>query len=216
MACWLPAPTLDTAWQQLSYCTTLSCCPFVAHSTLAAPGARAYQQQSSHPSHRTGHMQLPLGWRYYVAFWLSGLSFPMWPACACIATASPPCPCPSLTLTPCLPCSYAAPDPSNRRSSLSTDFSFGMSEDSRNPNPSLPAPASQERLRQQQYMRQQFIQQQQGERRRNSEQQQQQQQQARQQWDGGNSIHDSPVRQNSSSSIPPPDKLQQLHSAPTR
>ena len=85
-----------------------------------------------------------------------------------------------------------------------------MSEDSRNPQ------ASQERLRQQQYMRQQFVRQQQEERRRNSEQQQQQlQQQAEQQWDGRNSIHDSPVRQNSSGSMTL-DKSQQLHSAPIR
>ncbi|DBB13970.1 TPA: hypothetical protein ACH3X3_000946 [Trebouxia sp. C0006] len=107
--------------------------------------------------------------------------------------------------------SYAAPDRSNRRSSLSTDFSFGVSEDSSLPNLGLPPMApSQERLKQQQYMRQQFIQQQQEERRRSGSLPL-----SEQQWDPRGAADGSPVRQNSASSMMP-DKSQQLHSAPIR
>ncbi len=113
--------------------------------------------------------------------------------------------------TPSLLCSYAAPDRSNRRSSLSTDFSFGVSEDSSLPNLGLPPMApSQERLKQQQYMRQQFIQQQQEERRRSGSLPL-----SEQQWDPRGAADGSPVRQNSASSMTP-DKSQQLHSAPIR
>ena len=108
-------------------------------------------------------------------------------------------------------CSYAAPDRSARRTSLSTDFSFGVSEDSRPPNPGLPPLASQERLKQQQLMRQQFIEQQQEERRRSSSQAL-----SDQQWDPrGGSEGGGPVRQNSASSMAA-DKSHQLHSAPIR
>ena len=117
----------------------------------------------------------------------------------------------SIPKAPSLLCSYAAPDRSNRRSSLSTDFSFGVSEDSSLPNLGLPPmPPSQERLKQQQYMRQQFIQQQQEERRRSGSLPL-----SEQQWDPRGAADGSPVRQNSASSMTP-DKSQQLHSAPIR
>jgi len=108
-------------------------------------------------------------------------------------------------------CSYAAADRANRRSSLSTDFSFGVSnQEDRNSNSSLPPPASQERLKQQQYMRQQFIKQQQEERRRSGSQPL-----SEQQWDPRSSVDGSPARQNSAGSMMP-DKSHQLHSAPIR
>lgn len=128
--------------------------------------------------------------------------------CLC-QTMTQPCSCSVPTHVHVVVCSYAPPDRA-RRTSLSTDFSFGVSEDSRTPNPGLPPLPSQERLKQQQLMRQQFIEQQQAERRRSSSQTL-----SDQQWDPRAGGEGPPVRQNSASSMAA-DKSHQLHSAPIR